>query len=368
MQAEHERDERPFDPEAPREHYARPHHFAVNSANDIIMAMARAFWVDAWASREEEEGRRPAGPGEDLMDAAPPTPAVAIHFARKYAKDFQTANDADLMALYERAAGMPGKHDEEPTEEAFGHYIAMEAMGHGVSWADDHPDHGFVVPSMTGEHHELAFDVEEDEDEDEDDEATEELRSEWKQALEEAADVMANQDAAVVHSTLGDQDQIDLEKDGYHDDAVAIATFGYETAVDGDILVPPHWVKRLDLEETKHPQTWREAKRAGGSMTAAMLIYSWFAEHGYEKCRNLGGTWPGGQETELSREHVLSLAAREIEAGPDEMEVGEEVATELFGRGTEVYWSSSNGDIEVWAVPLDAEDSDEESLSENRSR
>lgn len=350
------RDERAFDPEAPREHYARPHHFSVNSANDIIMAMARAFWVDAWASREEEEGRRAAGPGEDLMDAAPPTPAVAIHFARQYAKDFQTANDADLMDLYQRAAAMPGKHREEPTEADFGHYIAMEAMGHGVGWSDDHPEHGFVVPH--GEHHVLADEVEEEEDE-EDEEDDDEIRGDWKRALEAAADVMANQDAAVMHSTLGDQAQIDLEEDGYDDQtAIAIADFGYETAVDGDILVPPGWVDKLDLEKTQHPLTWREAKRRGGSMNASMLIYSWLAEHGYEKCRKHGGTWPGGQETELSKEHVISLAAEELggqdgpHPSPREMETGEEVAEELFGKGTEVYWSSSNGEIEVWAVPL----------------
>lgn len=49
---------------------------------------------------------------------------------------------SDLLAWFEAS-----KHWPSPAN-LFGHYLAMEAMGHGVSWADDHEPHGLRVPHM----------------------------------------------------------------------------------------------------------------------------------------------------------------------------------------------------------------------------
>jgi hypothetical protein len=106
--------------------------------DEIVDSAARAFYVDTWANRiEEREGMLPRG---DLMDAAPSTPRSAERFARKFIKEVERMNRGiPIDDLYERAANMPGKHYRAPTPSDFGHYLAMEAMGHGVGWHDDHP-------------------------------------------------------------------------------------------------------------------------------------------------------------------------------------------------------------------------------------
>jgi len=107
---------------------------------DIIDAMARALFVSAWGSREEERGRSHGG--EDLMDIAPATSLAAKREARELAEEIEKDNGKRLDELYEIAAAAPGKHYKDPNPNDFGHYLAMEAMGHGVSWGDNHPAFG----------------------------------------------------------------------------------------------------------------------------------------------------------------------------------------------------------------------------------
>lgn len=114
---------------------------------EIVDAAARAFYVTAWAEREEERGRARGWGGRDLMDIAPRTSPKAKVAGKRFIANLEAANKGTAVgALYVMAATAPGKHYKEPSPEDFGHTMAMQAMGHGVSWWDDHPHVPITVP------------------------------------------------------------------------------------------------------------------------------------------------------------------------------------------------------------------------------
>jgi hypothetical protein len=122
---------------------------------EIVDAMARTFFVSAWADAMEEAGQRLQG---ELMDQAPATPPEAHEFAEKAAKRIEESNRQSLPELYERMAnfGHANDHSREPSAFEFGYSLAMMYMGSGVSWFDDHPTDGiFVVPHGEGMYIEL---------------------------------------------------------------------------------------------------------------------------------------------------------------------------------------------------------------------
>lgn len=129
----------------------------------IIAGMARAMFVSAWGDLEEDQGR--SYPGQDLMDVAPETPDYVLIKANECAEAIEKANFAPLDALLTLAftAEHKGKRDKNisitewigENAELFGHYLAMEAMGTGVSWSDDHarihikiPDYEFSMAHL----------------------------------------------------------------------------------------------------------------------------------------------------------------------------------------------------------------------------
>lgn len=112
---------------------------------DIFEGMARAMYVSDWANRQEEKGISLRG---ELMDQAPATSPDARAAAKVLTQDFLKANKVkSLTDLYAMAlnAGASGRKSDAGT---FGHYLAMQAMGHGVSWFDDHPEFPLAVPSF----------------------------------------------------------------------------------------------------------------------------------------------------------------------------------------------------------------------------
>lgn len=136
----------------------------------VVIAMARAFFVCAWADNEEENGRN--YPGQDLMDVVPETPDKALRFAYKFLGRIEQANDSSIYALVEQAAVADGYQQDDIVQftrenrldtyknatlraiEAtggkfvsdFGHYLAMQGLGQGVSWFDDHGRFEIEVP------------------------------------------------------------------------------------------------------------------------------------------------------------------------------------------------------------------------------
>jgi len=127
-------------------------------------AMARTMFVSAWADREEECGR--SHPGQELAEVAPPgTPDAAVAAADRLVEDMERANGGlDLDTLFRLAvladekdkAARAGKPFVRAEAEAlfgdgglaaeFGSDLAMEALGTGVSWFDDHARFEMQVP------------------------------------------------------------------------------------------------------------------------------------------------------------------------------------------------------------------------------
>jgi hypothetical protein len=114
---------------------------------DIFESAARALFVNAWADREEEEGR--TYPGQELMEVAPETPDDARLAAASLFKSTELVNKKQIENLYFRALKLSGKEDNEHWRDLFGHYLAMEALGHGVGLGDEFRDHGVEVPDVT---------------------------------------------------------------------------------------------------------------------------------------------------------------------------------------------------------------------------
>ena len=137
---------------------------------------ARAFFVTAYADfveeghstdnelDDDERERRLSlprpGAGEDWMDYAPPTPPNAYALAGELWNALHAANGrAGVYTLAMRAEAADHKPCDRCTgsgcsnidpidAEKFGHYLAMEAMGHGVSWFDDHEKFEIEIPHI----------------------------------------------------------------------------------------------------------------------------------------------------------------------------------------------------------------------------
>lgn len=136
----------------------------------IIQAMARALWAskyaDAYDNGELPEGSDHAGAGEDWIDHCGETPVRAYMAAAVFAEDLLTAardqakpkHIACLWQVFGRAIGADDDKDSselynelddvqnQTLQDEFGHLTAMQSMGHGVGWADDHERLPFEVP------------------------------------------------------------------------------------------------------------------------------------------------------------------------------------------------------------------------------
>lgn len=88
--------------------------------------------------------RHSAGSGEDWCDVAPETSEHARAIAARVVAQIEASNGVRLAEVYARNAREPG-HEREPSPELFGHYLAMEWLGHGVAWSDSHPEHGLQI-------------------------------------------------------------------------------------------------------------------------------------------------------------------------------------------------------------------------------
>lgn len=121
--------------------------------------MARTLWTTSYADFAEqwheesdedefdaEEVPERPGPGEDWDDIAPETPRAAVKTADDLVKLYEKAEGGTLWHLFAVALYVDRNLDNEyalegddlDVAEEFGSDLAMEAMGHGVGWSDDH--------------------------------------------------------------------------------------------------------------------------------------------------------------------------------------------------------------------------------------
>lgn len=98
-----------------------------DTRNEIIRHMSLAFFADAWASYEDEFGEGTGGC--EILNILPSeTDPAALEAAQGLADKMEKLNGEPLTAILARGEG----GDRPCTPEFFGHYAAMQAMGHGV--------------------------------------------------------------------------------------------------------------------------------------------------------------------------------------------------------------------------------------------
>ena len=119
----------------------------------IVLGMARALFVTWWADQEEEAGR--TYPGQELMAVAPETPQAAFDEAWRLVGRIEERNHTHIRALLYAACqadglvqtdGLPPGNQLASYSRDFGHYLAMQSLGHGVSWFDDHAEFPLDLP------------------------------------------------------------------------------------------------------------------------------------------------------------------------------------------------------------------------------
>lgn len=119
------------------------------------LGAAKAVWAQAFMNAmdmlrdEDPELAREldAGSGADVMDVLPDLPPAAYKDAQAFEEAVLEANNLSYISeLIARAAEADGVDPEDIDEEEFGHYVMMSALGHGVSWFDDHGDFLLKLP------------------------------------------------------------------------------------------------------------------------------------------------------------------------------------------------------------------------------
>jgi hypothetical protein len=128
----------------------------------VIESAARALFVQWWADqcscgfdsetcRLDGDGHEDwdatakhtpndTGNGVELMDIAPEAPLAAKECAVSLVTSIIKLNGIKTWG------SVCSREEVENDAEGFGHNLAMEALGHGVGWADDHDGHGLILP------------------------------------------------------------------------------------------------------------------------------------------------------------------------------------------------------------------------------
>lgn len=95
-----------------------------------------AFFASAWADQCDESDNADLLSGQEIMQVMPTdTDPSAIAASESLFADMERINQCSiekLMTLIEEI----GEGDRDNTIEHFGHYCAMQAMGHGIGLRD----------------------------------------------------------------------------------------------------------------------------------------------------------------------------------------------------------------------------------------
>lgn len=107
----------------------------MTTAQEFEQHAARAFFASAWADACDEEG--PGVPsGAEILDIMPDEiDPAAQHAARTLRFDIERANGQSIESLLAYVK-QHANGDRPASVEMFGHYCAMQAMGHGVGLSD----------------------------------------------------------------------------------------------------------------------------------------------------------------------------------------------------------------------------------------
>lgn len=122
-------------------------------------SIARTLFVTAWADWTDQYGKGTPGMGVNLMDVAPKTPDYVYESADSLLNAIECENSgADVRMLCRWALSAddghgkrsestnPSDHRIDGIVDDLAYCLAMQSMGHGVSWLDSHKDAGIELP------------------------------------------------------------------------------------------------------------------------------------------------------------------------------------------------------------------------------
>jgi hypothetical protein len=139
----------------------RPPGVSLNPASEKFQdGAAKAFWTDLYINeienlREDGYGElaHRLSAGDDWMAVAPEVPEAAKEDAEAFQKQVLEANDVgSIEDLAKKAAEAEDLDPDELDIELFGHYLAMESLGHSVSWFDEHAEFDLMIPEWEVDH------------------------------------------------------------------------------------------------------------------------------------------------------------------------------------------------------------------------
>ena len=126
----------------------------------VILGIATILWASAWADHVEEHDCYSLC-GCEITDHMPAIPWAAWLAAGRLLRRVEKAHGTTIEAILECAEEMDENEGIRASSrrsgpERFGNCMAYEAMGAGVSWADDHAEIPFYdVPY--GEFYDLRY-------------------------------------------------------------------------------------------------------------------------------------------------------------------------------------------------------------------
>jgi hypothetical protein len=114
------------------------------------------LWLSSWADNEEENGRTYSG--MKIEDVAPPCPASVRKIAKEYVRLLGKVNGVkwklpnDIMRCLCYLGAIADNDVRQGAGDTysrrFGECLAYMALGHGISWFDDHQCFDLKVPSL----------------------------------------------------------------------------------------------------------------------------------------------------------------------------------------------------------------------------
>ncbi len=139
----------------------------MSNRSEIIGSFTRIMFVQAYASfvdrcyedKEDTDDLPQAGSGEDWMDHSPATPPECTAACLAYIAEIEAHTGVTVEALYWSACmacNREGHTCRKHSPDAFGSDMAMQFVGTGVAWNDDHAmrldlpySEGYLVCSRT---------------------------------------------------------------------------------------------------------------------------------------------------------------------------------------------------------------------------
>jgi len=157
---------------------------------------------------------------------------------------------------------------------------------------------------------------------------------EIKTALEEEVERLADESSAGAWSTAGDQMEGDLDGEGFDPESIIVeANFGDAKAVNGDLLVGPHWAGILGV---KANDLWSEV--------GTDKLTDWLDANGYEYLDKSGGRVPS-EEGYAQGETAIDAVAEELDRPREDVEK----AAESLDWWQEEIPHGTSGRTYVWA-------------------